>query len=100
MSLGRCCVDCIIGLFWIRYCLLFLLAVTRLRRKLGQNLSPNTVPQYNSAKHRPSFSLNFKIDDVTRDDSYWNTAFQCWNNVATMLQRRVALKIVVANRLV
>ena len=36
-----------------------------------------------------------------------NTALQCWNNVvtirndvATMLQRCVALKIVVANRLV
>ena len=36
-----------------------------------------------------------------------NTALQCWdnvvtirNNVATMLQRYVALKIVVANRLV
>ena len=43
-----------------------------------------------------------------RDDDFWgNTALQCWNNVvtirnnvATMLQRCVALKIVAANRLV
>ena len=41
-----------------------------------------------------------------RNDDFWrNTALQCWNNVGTirnnvaiMLQRCVALKIVVANR--
>ena len=49
--------------------------------------------------------------DVTRtirkDDFQRNTALQCWNNVAstqnnvaTMLQRCVVLKIVVANSLV
>ena len=50
--------------------------------------------------------------DVTRDDSQrrflaQHTVLQCWNNVvtirkyvATMLKRCVALKIVVANRLV
>ena len=44
---------------------------------------------------------------IPSDDFYRNTALQCWdnvvtirNNVATMLQRYVALKIVVANRLV
>ena len=43
-----------------------------------------------------------------RNDDFWRyTALQCWNNVATipinvvtMLQRCVALKIAVANRLV
>ena len=44
---------------------------------------------------------------IRNDDFYCNTELQCWNNVvtirnnvATMLQRCVALKIVVANRLV
>ena len=44
---------------------------------------------------------------IGNDDFLCNTALQCWNNVvtirnnvATMLQRCVALKIVVANRLV
>ena len=44
---------------------------------------------------------------IRNDDFHENTAFQCWNNVvtirnnvATMLQRCVALKIVIANRLV
>ena len=44
---------------------------------------------------------------IGNDDFYRNTALQCWNNVvairnnvARMLQRRVAQKIVVANRLV
>ena len=44
---------------------------------------------------------------ILDDDFYGNTGLQCWNNVvtilnnfATMLQRCVALKIVVANRLV
>ena len=43
---------------------------------------------------------------IRNDDFYRNTALQCWNNVvtirnnvATMLQRCAALKIVVANRL-
>ena len=44
---------------------------------------------------------------IRNDDFYRNTALQCWNNVvtirnlnvATMLQRCVARKIVVANRL-
>ena len=44
---------------------------------------------------------------IRNDDFERNRALQCWNsvvtipnNVATMLQRSVALKIVVANRLV
>ena len=44
---------------------------------------------------------------IRNDDFQGNTTLQCWNNVvtirnnvATMLQRCVALKIVVANRLV
>ena len=44
---------------------------------------------------------------IRNDDFERNTALQCWNNVvtirnnvATMLQRCAALKIVVANRLV
>ena len=44
---------------------------------------------------------------IRNDYSQGNTALQCWNNVVTirnndtaMLQRSVALKIVVANRLV
>ena len=44
---------------------------------------------------------------ICNDDFKRNTALQCWNNVvsiqnnvATMLQRCVALKIVVSNRLV
>ena len=44
---------------------------------------------------------------IGNDDFQLNTELQCWNNVvtirnnvATMLQRCVALKIVVANRLV
>ena len=44
---------------------------------------------------------------ILNDDFYRNTALHCWNNVvtirnnvATILQRCVALKIVVANRLV
>ena len=44
---------------------------------------------------------------IRNDDFYRNTALQCWNNVvtiqnnvATMLQRCVMLKIVVVNRLV
>ena len=44
---------------------------------------------------------------IRNDDSWHNTALQCLNNVvtirnnvATMLQRCFALKIVVANRLV
>ena len=44
---------------------------------------------------------------IRNDDFKRNTALLCWNNVvpirnnvATMLQRCVALKIVVANRLV
>ena len=36
---------------------------------------------------------------IRNDDFQRNTAFQCWNNVATMLQRRVVLKIVGANGL-
>ena len=43
---------------------------------------------------------------IRNDDFQRNTALQCWNNVvtirnnvATMLQHCVALKIVVANRL-
>ena len=44
---------------------------------------------------------------VCNDDIHGNTTLQCWNNVvtignnvATMLQRCVVLKLVVANRLV
>ena len=43
---------------------------------------------------------------IRNEDFYRNTALQCWNNVtiqnnvATILQSCVALKIVVANRLV
>ena len=44
---------------------------------------------------------------VRKDDIHGNTTLQCWNNVvtirnnvATILQRCVALKLVVANRLV
>ena len=44
---------------------------------------------------------------VRNDDIHGNTTLQCWNNVviirnnvATMLQRCVVLKLVVANRLV
>ena len=44
---------------------------------------------------------------IRNDDFQRNTALQCWNNVVTirkngarMLQRRVAQKITVANRLV
>ena len=44
---------------------------------------------------------------IRNDDFHGNTALQCWNNVvtirnnvATMLQRCVALKIIIANRLV
>ena len=46
-------------------------------------------------------------ETIRNDDFKRNTALLCWNNVvpirnnvATMLQRCVALKIVVANRLV
>ena len=46
-------------------------------------------------------------ETIRNDDFKRNTAMQCWNNlvtirknVAKMLQRCVALKIVVANRLV
>ena len=66
---------------------------------------------------RPLFCQAFQLctGDVTRDDAQRRFLAQhsvvmleqCWNNVvtirndvATMLQRRVALKIVVANRLV
>ena len=59
---GGYCVDCIIGLFGDAIAF-FSLAVTRLRRKLGQNLFPKTLPQGNSTKHRPSFPLNFKMYD-------------------------------------
>ena len=46
------------------------------------------------------------LHETIRNEDFWrNTALQCWNNVvtirnnvATMLQRCVALKIVVANR--
>ena len=59
---------------------------------------------------RLSTGNSFK-GDVTRDDSQRRflaqTALQCWNNVVTirnnvttMLQRCIALKIVVANRTV
>ena len=51
---------------------------------------------------------SFKVmlhETICNDDFLRNTALQCWNNVvtirnnvATMLQRCVALKIVVANR--
>ena len=53
--------------------------------------------------------LNVMLRGMIRnDDDIWrNTALQCWdnvasiqNNVATMLQRCVVQKIVVANRLV
>ena len=44
---------------------------------------------------------------IRNDDFFRNRVLQCWNNVAssqnnvaTMLQRGVVLKIVVANRLV
>ena len=54
--------------------------------------------------HRKFYVLH---GTIRKDDSYCNTALQCWNNivtirnnVATMLQGCVALKIVVANRLV
>ena len=48
------------------------------------------------------------LHGTIRNDDFWrNTALQCWdsvvtvrNNVATMLQRCVELKIVVANRVV
>ena len=48
------------------------------------------------------------LHETIRNDDFWrNTALQCWNsaetirnNAATMLQRCVALKIAVANRLV
>ena len=46
-------------------------------------------------------------ETIRNDDFHGNTALQCWNNVVTirnniaaMLQRCVALKIVIANRLV
>ena len=45
-------------------------------------------------------------ETIRNDDFQHNTALQCWNNVVTirnnvttMLQRCVALKIVIANRL-
>ena len=53
--------------------------------------------------------MPFKVmlhETIPNDDFWRNTALQYWNNiatirnnVATMMQRRVALKIVVENRL-
>ena len=69
---------------------------------------PSTQPSF----LEEPFSDPLPKGDVTRDDSQrrflaQHTALQCWNNVvttrnnvATMLQRCVALKIVVANCLV
>ena len=53
-------------------------------------------------------SLKVMLHETIRnDDFYLNTALLCWNNVvpiqnnvSTMLQRCVSLKIVVASRLV
>ena len=54
------------------------------------------------------YKERFKVmlhETIRKDEFYRNTEVQCWtnvesvrNNVATMLQRCVALKIVVANR--
>ena len=53
------------------------------------------------------FSFQGLHGTIRNDDFHGNTALQCWNNVvnirnnvATMLQRCVALKIIIANRLV
>ena len=53
------------------------------------------------------FSFQGLHGTICNDDFHGNTALQCWNNVvtirnnvATMLQRCVALKIIIANRLV
>ena len=58
--------------------------------------------------HDAVLLLKVMLHGTARNDDFQpNTALQCWNNVATiqnnvgtMLQRYVALKIVVANRLV
>ena len=53
------------------------------------------------------FSFQGLHGTIRNDDFHGNTALQCWNNVitirnnvATMLQRCVALEILIVNRLV
>ena len=53
------------------------------------------------------FSFQGLHGTIRKDGFHGNTALQCWNNVvairsnvATMLQRCVALRIIIANRLV
>ena len=61
--------------------------------------------KYASAAH--FFSFQGLHGTIRNADFHGNTALQCWNNVvtirnnvATVLQRCVALKILIANRLV
>ena len=59
---GGYCVDCIIGSFWIRYLFLFI-GCYKAAQETGAKFVPQTLPQCNSTKHRPSFPLNFKMYD-------------------------------------
>ena len=70
----------------------------------------STYPTQISQKYLLPLLLTVKVmlpSTIRNDDFHDNTALQCWNNVvtirnnvATILQRCVALKIVFANRLV
>ena len=59
VGLGEILWNCTTRLFWGHLPALLLLAITSLRKKLGQNSSPKTVPWFNSKQHRPSLKRSF-----------------------------------------
>ena len=69
------------------------------------SLSPLGVHNHNIGAALQMLLKVMLHETIRKDDFLPNAAWQCWNsvvtirnNVATMLQRCVALKIVVANR--
>ena len=60
-SLGRCCAELYYGTV-LGTLLLLSLAIKKVHRKVGQNLYPNTVPQY-LTNHRASLKRHVKVTD-------------------------------------
>ena len=78
--------------------------------ELLRQFARNSVPTSSLTSINSTTPTTLKVmlhGTIRNDDFYRNTELQCWNNVvtirnnvATMPQRCVALKIVFANRLV
>ena len=59
MSLGRCCVDCIMGLFWIRYRFLFLIGCYEAPQEAEVKFVPQNSPTVQFGKTPIKFPARF-----------------------------------------